>query len=298
MKFILIFLVVLGMASVSLEMACAKPSSVSSNAVHGIFKRGNALSRIFSKSVIWQYQLKQKMSNIIRDTHDQGNVWPLFVLLGMAFLYGVVHAIGPGHGKFVVTSYVLSGRVSLMQGITASFSIAVLHALSGVVGVLGLKYIFQASFHQSLAMVDRATQIFSYALIIILGLLVLFRKDKESFVIKDGARGVTAISETRKSNFPWVLAAGIVPCPGVIMVLIFCLAMDALVLGLCASVFISLGMGTTISLLALIAVKGKGGVFSIVPSLYVKKVAYFVKMFAGIATVLFGAVFLLGILFS
>ena len=52
---------------------------------------------------------------------------------------------------------------------------------------------------------------------------------------------------SRKGLVPWALAVGLVPCPAVVMVMLFCLSMDALALGLVLAVFISLGMALTIS---------------------------------------------------
>ena len=63
-----------------------------------------------------------------------GGLW----LLTGAFLYGVLHAIGPGHGKFIVTTYLstnqesqLATRVvpflgSLMQGVSAILFVFIL----------------------------------------------------------------------------------------------------------------------------------------------------------------------------
>ncbi|NEM18882.1 nickel transporter, partial [Escherichia coli] len=63
-----------------------------------------------------------------------GGLW----LLTGAFLYGVLHAVGPGHGKFIVATYLstnkesqLAARVvpfigSLMQGVSAILFVFIL----------------------------------------------------------------------------------------------------------------------------------------------------------------------------
>ena len=53
---------------------------------------------------------------------------------------------------------------------------------------------------------------------------------------------------TRKGVLPWAVAVGLVPCPAVVMVMLFCLSMDVVILGLLLAVCISIGMATTISL--------------------------------------------------
>ena len=58
-------------------------------------------------------------------------VWVL--LLG--FVYGVVHAIGPGHGKAVVTSYFLSQDKKWRDGVIMGFEIGLSHVTSAIIFV-------------------------------------------------------------------------------------------------------------------------------------------------------------------
>jgi ABC-type nickel/cobalt efflux system permease component RcnA len=60
------------------------------------------------------------------------------LLAGISFLYGVVHAAGPGHGKAVISSYVLADGRTVRRGVLLSFLAAGVQALSAValVGVL------------------------------------------------------------------------------------------------------------------------------------------------------------------
>lgn len=46
---------------------------------------------------------------LLNNHQYSGGVW----LLVGAFLYGVLHAIGPGHGKFIVTTYLSTNQESL-----------------------------------------------------------------------------------------------------------------------------------------------------------------------------------------
>ena len=56
----------------------------------------------------------------------------------MGFLYGVLHAAGPGHGKAVLTTYLLTHRQQLQRGIVMGISAAMLQGISAVVLVYGL----------------------------------------------------------------------------------------------------------------------------------------------------------------
>ena len=56
----------------------------------------------------------------------------LWVLVGLSFAYGVFHAAGPGHGKAVISSYMLANEVALRRGIMLSFVSAFLQALTAI----------------------------------------------------------------------------------------------------------------------------------------------------------------------
>jgi nickel/cobalt exporter len=53
-----------------------------------------------------------------------------FILVAVSFLYGVFHAAGPGHGKAVISSYVLANGATVRRGITLSFLAAIVQAIT------------------------------------------------------------------------------------------------------------------------------------------------------------------------
>ena len=96
MKRILFFVVLLGLLCAWIGPAwshnpfTSKPET-QHKAPEPLFK-----SPVLVKIILWQHQLKQKMSELIRVARSEGRVKPLIVLIGLAFLYGVIHAAGPG----------------------------------------------------------------------------------------------------------------------------------------------------------------------------------------------------------
>ena len=60
---------------------------------------------------------------------DGGKLW---LLVGLSFAYGIFHAAGPGHGKAVISSYMLANEVALRRGILLSFVSAFLQALTAI----------------------------------------------------------------------------------------------------------------------------------------------------------------------
>ena len=65
---------------------------------------------------------------------ETGNSFAAFFLgLGVAFLYGMIHALGPGHGKFVIMSYFMGREVYVLRGLVMAVQMAVVHVIAAVV---------------------------------------------------------------------------------------------------------------------------------------------------------------------
>ena len=256
-------------------------------------------SELFVKIIVWQHHLKQKMSDLIRSFQTEGSLGPLLLLIGIAFGYGVIHAAGPGHGKVVAISYVLSHRPSMAGGIAFGVCIAMIHGFSGIFGVLGLRYILEKSVSQTLTSVTDITQLVSFGIIIILGMGILV---KHAYTLYCGpnesseAKPMEPVS--KRGLWPWALAVGIVPCPAVVMVMLFCLSMDVIFLGLILSICIAAGMGTTISMVVSTTIMGKTGILRTVPEKRIRTVEALVSMLSGVAITAFGIIFFVPAFYS
>jgi nickel/cobalt transporter (NicO) family protein len=98
-----------------------------------------------------------------------------FGLAGLSFLYGVFHAAGPGHGKAVITSYMISNERALRRGIIIAFLAAIFQAIVAI-ALVGLAALV---FNATAARMNAAAQYLEYAAyagIIVLGLVLLFTK--------------------------------------------------------------------------------------------------------------------------
>lgn len=250
-------------------------------------------SEIFVKIILWQHQLKQEMSGLIRAAKDEGRPGPLFILFGIAFLYGLIHAAGPGHGKVVAMSYVLSHRASILSGILFGAGFAFIHAISGVVGVLGLRAIIHGSVSDTLASATNITQIVSFTLIALLGLGILVKHTKEFFWAPVANNVSREDQAGGKGVLLWAAAVGLVPCPAVVMVMLFCLSMELLLLGLLLALFISAGMATTISFVVIATLLGKNGILKAASPRYSARIERVVGMLSGGAVMVFGGFLLM-----
>ena len=71
------------------------------------------------------------MTGALKDMRE--NPWAASTLVGLSFAYGVFHAAGPGHGKAVISSYMLANEVALRRGVMLSFVSAFLQAATAIV---------------------------------------------------------------------------------------------------------------------------------------------------------------------
>lgn len=102
--------------------------------------------------------------------------WTAFLVLGgLSFLYGIFHAAGPGHGKVVISSYVLANETQLRRGVLLSVLSALMQSLVAVVFVLIAAGLLGMT---SIAMGDAANWIgiASYGMVVLLGLWLIARK--------------------------------------------------------------------------------------------------------------------------
>lgn len=233
----------------------AKPKSKA----HHMTTHPAAKNQFLSMIALWQHRLKQKMADLVREAKVTNSVKPLAFLLVVAFAYGVIHAAGPGHGKTFAISYILSQRPRLLQGMLFGNFIALFHGLSGILFVLMIHIILQKSITGTLEDVTRITQIISFSLITCLGLGVLIKNIYRW--IKSAKGSHQAFNESHKRHLygPLLsaLVVGMIPCPGVVMVMLFALSMKLVGLGIMLGITISIGMALTITCVVVMVISGK-----------------------------------------
>lgn len=201
-------------------------------------------------------------------------------LLGISFLYGVFHAAGPGHGKAVISSYLFANNETWRRGVVLSFASALLQALVAIalVGIAAL--IFQAT-AKMMGDTVRIIEIVSYSLIIAVGARLLWVKGRAFISELRGGEDnhdhgshdhhhdhhhhdATCHHELEPAQLAgpggWrrglsaIIAVGLRPCSGAILVLVFALAQGILWAGIGATFLMGLGTAITVAIIATIAV--------------------------------------------
>ena len=87
-----------------------------------------------------QASLQRDLSGAVRQIKAADSTAPLATLVLLAFLYGIFHAAGPGHGKVVISSYLLAREDRIKQGVKLAVLSSFVQALSAIalVGLLAI----------------------------------------------------------------------------------------------------------------------------------------------------------------
>jgi ABC-type nickel/cobalt efflux system permease component RcnA len=115
----------------------------------------------------------REMSSVIRAAKSDGSaVW---TLLGISFLYGIFHAAGPGHGKAVISSYLVANEETWRRGVVLSFASALLQAFVAV-AIVGIAAVLLNATAGQICSAGRVIELASYALIMLVGARLIWVK--------------------------------------------------------------------------------------------------------------------------
>jgi nickel/cobalt transporter (NicO) family protein len=234
----------------------------------------HAWPQVLLKSIIWQRELNQQMSALLQavaenPTKAGGS------LLVFSFIYGVLHALGPGHGKIVITTWLATHPSKLKSSIGLTLAASLLQgmvAIGLVLVVLTLLALPARQLHLSSFWLEKG----SYALVGMLGVLLCWRALKKLRQIlrrptftaftphhehHDGCgcgHQHLPYPQQMESGNDWrarlviVLSMGMRPCSGAIMVLLFSKVVGVFSWGVASALAMAAGTSITISSLALL----------------------------------------------
>jgi nickel/cobalt exporter len=278
-----------------------------------------------------QHKMNNKLARLTRDVKEGKSYSALFILISIAFLYGVFHSIGPGHGKCIVCSYFITEGTDIKKGLLLGNLVAVIHAISAITVTTTIYYIIKGSYASYSDDISRIMSISGYSLITLVGIYLLVKniyeinKKKKTIVENnhdhsscghnhhdhstcnhshenhvhedkhDENCSHTHKEEKSKNIFLIALAIGVLPCPGAITILLFSISIDFIQMGVLLAFFIALGMGLTMSLLGMITIlsrKKAVNFLSIKNSSLIEKSENFVKVFGALMVIFFGSIFL------
>jgi nickel/cobalt exporter len=117
----------------------------------------------------------QALAGMLRAAKTNGSAY--WGLMGVSFIYGIFHAAGPGHGKAVISSYLLANEETWRRGVVLSFASAVLQSFTAIIIVAIAAFLIGAT-AKMLGDTVRGIEIVSYLLIILVGARLLWVKGK------------------------------------------------------------------------------------------------------------------------
>ncbi len=196
---------------------------------------------------------------------EDAAAWPLLLF---GFAYGVFHAAGPGHGKGVIASYIVASRKTLARGLALSTGAALLQALVAL-GLVGILAILLDAGAAAVSAAASRIELASFAALAVFGLVLLWRKSAavaggagaECGPACDHGGAVLAAEASRattlRDSLAVIAAAGLRPCSGAIILLVFALSQGLFWIGAAAVLAMAAGTALTTGALAAIAVGAK-----------------------------------------
>lgn len=272
----------------------ALPAVAHACAYHAIFTDMTFGKFVISLLDYFQRSATNAMLDAAAGVRSGTDLSPLFTALGFGFGYGAVHALGPGHGKLVISSYFLGRDGKMTEGLIMGTQIALVHVVSAILIVWVAHFILTNVF-VSETQDYRYVRLVSYAAITGIGLYMgwgalqklahYLRHHTKLFGGQDhhhhhhehasscGCAVHEQLSSGESKSRSFIsLIVGVVPCTGAILVMLFALANDMVFLGTLVVLAISVGMAVTMASLGMASVwlrrsvlekSGSGGAMAI-----------------------------------
>lgn len=235
----------------------------------------------FIKTLIqYQFKINSYISSTIKNINDENMLTSSIVVLAIAFLYGLIHAAGPGHGKALVAFYFSTNKNSYQEAFKLGYLISIIHAISALAITFGIYFIIESMFRQNFNYYSKLTMQISAFMIMAVGLYIIIssyitRTQKEERVSKN------------KNKYLLAFSAGIVPCPGVMTIVLFCIMLKQYLLGVLAAITMSIGMGLTISIVGILSIT-----LNKKSNKFIEKKSYILEIIGGLLIVGLGLILL------
>lgn len=228
--------------------------------------RGNAL---MDTLLALQGLFYQRIQAAVRALPEGGGAF--WALMGVGFAYGIFHAAGPGHGKAVISAYLVAEERALRRGIGLCFAAAMLQAVIAITMVGAAIAVFSLT----AAGMDRLTgrvEFASFLAVALLGLWLTWRKAGRftDLILHRRGAGSGSVAGCDHVHLPppeefmrlrrWreyagvVFAAGLRPCAGALVLLVFAASQNLIGAGIAATFAMAVGTAITTSIIALTAV--------------------------------------------
>jgi nickel/cobalt transporter (NicO) family protein len=287
----------------------------------------------FENPVLWARDKQQAFSGTMRTALNKlkttGSTAAAWTLLSFGLAYGIFHAAGPGHGKVVISSWLIATENDLKRGLLVAFLSSMFQALTAIILVSGL-YLIVASVGSVVRDVVGYLEQASYAMIAALGVYLIFTATrgwfrKPTLTIKttsapfnfeitnqhqhighvhDANCGHTHAPEPKDLRGDWSIkkalslsfAIGLRPCTGAIAVLLAANTIGLYWAGVAATLAMGFGVFLTVSAIAMITVYGKDFAMKLASkdNQNIGTIINFLRLTGGVVVAFMGTIMFLG----
>ena len=231
------------------------------------------LPAVWNKTVIYAMQMQRDLHrDLAAAMRAVQNAEPaaFWGLVSLGFLYGLFHAVGPGHGKVVISTYLATHESRLLPGLALSFLSSLMQGVTAIVVVGATAFFLERSLRDSQGF-GITLEVVSYGLVVLIGFFLIWRGGKRLWR-RERAKNhhqhhgdgcchdhgpSTADLDARLSPRDialMVFSIGIRPCSGAILVLILAFATGLIFAGAAAVMAMSVGTGLGVAALATLSV--------------------------------------------
>jgi len=211
--------------------------------------KSNVWSGFLSHLTEMQYSLRSTITGKAAEYRATGSSKGVFLIVLFSFVYGLVHAAGPGHNKAAVSAYTVSRGISGVKAAFVGALSGMFHGLMSMCLVFGVYYL--TDMHLSGA-IDSYGNVFasvSSVSLILFGLYLFAASFRKQEPRKEG-------------NLIFTFISGMIPCPATFTVGTFFLAVRMPVMAFAGTLALTLGMMVTTSLASVTAGYAGKGLFS------------------------------------
>jgi ABC-type nickel/cobalt efflux system permease component RcnA len=212
--------------------------------------------------------IKKRVQRLLSEIDESGSIISYIWLLLFSFAYGILHTLGPGHGKSLVSAYFLSSESSYARAGVVSMLIGVVHTFSAFITTFVIYFVLSTFFASVVTDIESvATKISAIIIILIAVYLIykkyIFYKESKKPTMKWSSHqphsscSCSSCQNTNTTDLGVILGAGIVPCAGTVSIFIFTISLGLYFVGFLSAIFMSIGMSFVIFVTALISTKIK-----------------------------------------
>ena len=213
---------------------------------------------LWGGALVWIQSMQRhffdELGSAVAAVREQGAL-AAFSLIAISFFYGVFHAAGPGHGKAVVATFLLTQKNDLRRGLALSTLAAFFQGVTAVVAVQVTVMLLDIPLREARSTAMEVEAV-SYALILLIGVFLAFSAIRR---LRGHAHHHHGPEIAEQPTSWWKLVAlafsiGLRPCSGAILVLLLAHTFEMAWAGIVAVFAMSAGTAGAVGILAYVTV--------------------------------------------